>query len=94
MKPRRKPGRPTGHTLTGALLACAGVGGELEQTARRALRSLCLRHATIYDAAASLGVCERTLRRILAKHGTTFDHSIVDLRDTIMVPRSSSSPSP
>lgn len=77
---RRKPGRPTGHTLTGAFLACAGVGGKLEQTARRELRSLCLKHHTIYDAAASLGVCERTLRRVLSRYGTTFDHSIVDLR--------------
>lgn len=71
--------RAKGHTKSGALRACAGVGGELERAARSTLANICAECDSTYDLAVALGCTERNARSLLQMYGVAFDTAIVDL---------------
>lgn len=72
-------GRPPGRTRIGAILAVAGVGGELEDAGRRALLGMCLEHDTLEAAAQACGHTARNFRRILHAWGTCWSRAPADL---------------
>jgi AraC-like DNA-binding protein len=65
---------------------CAALLGELQQTEgvvgeiRRLLANSPGHHPSIEDAAATLAMGERTLRRRLAEEGTTYKQVVLDFR--------------
>jgi predicted transcriptional regulator len=63
MKPGSKKSK---HRLSRALLACSGVGGTLEDVASRILRDIFEKsEGEVFEVAAKLDVCERTVRRLV-----------------------------
>lgn len=66
----KKLGRPHGRTLSGALLACSGIKGDLHVVARQVLMNVLVVNG--HDrgrVALDLGVTERTVRRLCEAYG-------------------------
>lgn len=72
-------GRHKGHSLAAALKACADVGGELEETARRVLLAHVEASRNTTELGERLGCSARNAYTVLRAFGTSWDTAIADL---------------
>lgn len=78
-------GRPSGRTIGGAIRAAAGVGGPMEESARRVLIDTLATHRHASNVAVAIGIAleigPRGVRRMYALYGMTITSALRSLPD-------------